>query len=194
MSSSENPIKADQLTADLEIRLRARLNSQPPAGFHLAFTAAEFDELSEGPGFGGYWDGPTFSGDQWRIDTYWDEASGVSFHVEVSGRESIPVSESGTIAEILKTFTTLWQEPAGTGGGGDTVRATFTEDPENPNLHWGPEFSGGGCTITTHRVGAAGAMGIQVETPEVMTAADARELAASLMDAADSLDSVAGQP
>lgn len=86
-------------------------------------------------------------------------------------------------------------EPAGTGGGDvapvgavEPVRDTFTADPENPNLLWGEEFDGVGSKICTYRLSSTGESGIQVEAPETMTAAEARELADGLASAADYLD------
>jgi hypothetical protein len=86
--------------AELENRLRARFN--PPAGFRMPDTAAELEEAGEvGPDFGGFWDGPTFEGEKWKVTSHWSVEQGVTFYVDGDRNEAIRAVEAGKITAAL---------------------------------------------------------------------------------------------
>lgn len=67
--------------------------------------------------------------------------------------------------------------------------STGATTPESEGLTWGSEFTGSGWTVATYRLTAPDSAGITIDgTPESLTATEARELAAGLVAAADSLD------
>jgi hypothetical protein len=84
----------------LENLLRARFN--PPAGFRMPHTAAELEEVRGGPDFGGFWNGPVFEGENWKVTSHCSVDQGVTFYIDSDSDEAIPASEALKIATALQ--------------------------------------------------------------------------------------------
>ncbi|WPU08077.1 hypothetical protein [Pseudarthrobacter oxydans] len=72
----------------------------PPAGFTV-------DESSFGDFIAGYWTGPAFQGNQWKVTSFWTAEDGVTFYVDGDGDNAIPGAEAGKIAAALAAVSAL---------------------------------------------------------------------------------------
>ncbi|WP_432244796.1 hypothetical protein ACRB8A_12390 [Arthrobacter sp. G.S.26] len=88
----------ETLTDDQVAALESRLRSQfkPPAGFRLSYSPLDINDQ-----IGGMWDGPVFTGNQWKVTSHWGVDEGITFYVDGDRDNAIPATEAGKIAEAL---------------------------------------------------------------------------------------------
>ncbi|MDQ0824303.1 hypothetical protein QFZ60_000476 [Arthrobacter sp. B2I5] len=100
MNTITLPATIQDLGDYAEAQGKTIVDLMPPNGFTL-------DKSTFGDYIAGYWDGPSFQGDGWKVTSQWTAEHGVTFYVDGNRDNAIQGAEAGKIAAALAEVSAL---------------------------------------------------------------------------------------